>query len=362
MGEVFISRTSDMAEYPAGVSFVAAAVDAVIQARRLPVDMRYFAARDGEPASYCRQRVREAEVYVAVVGLRYGSLVPGEDVSYTEQEFQEATTAGKSRLVFLLDEDAPIPRKFIDRASTRIDDFRTRLQRSGLVTATFTTPAELRHEIFKALSELPAGESTPAAGRYGGAGRLPALVGPYLAQVRSRYQRLDLDVLTPAELDDHLPVLLHSVFVPQGVRALAASWAGHPDTRPLLADLAAADTEGWVRVVAVQALAAGWADRPDTRRLLVDCAIHDGEGNVRVVAVQALAAGWADHLDTRPLLVDRATADTHGSVRRAAVQALAAGWPDHSDTRPVLAGRATADTDESVRQAAAQALRASRQG
>ncbi len=216
--EVFISHTSDMAEYPAGGpsvaaypadgSFVAAAIDAVNQARRAPVDMRYFAARDGEPASYCRQRVREAGVYVAVVGLRYGSLVPGEDVSYTECEFGEATAAGRPRLVFLLDEDAPIPRRFVDLDPRKIDDFRARLQRAGLITATFTTPAELGHAIYKALAELA-----------GGAGRLPALAGPYLAQLRSRYRRLDLEVLTPEELDEQLPVLLASVFVAQGVRA-----------------------------------------------------------------------------------------------------------------------------------------------
>jgi hypothetical protein len=70
-GQVFVSHTSDMS--------------------RFPVD---------------RQRVRECEIYVAVVGFRYGSLVAGAALSYTELEFQEATVAGKPRLVFLLDEVA----------------------------------------------------------------------------------------------------------------------------------------------------------------------------------------------------------------------------------------------------------------
>ena len=107
-GQVFLSHTSDMARFPEDRSFVQAALDAVGRVGMAPVDMRYFAARDGKPADYCRQRVCECEIYVAVVGFRYGSLVPGEAVSYTELEFQAANGAGVPRLVFLL-EDAAVP-------------------------------------------------------------------------------------------------------------------------------------------------------------------------------------------------------------------------------------------------------------
>src|SRR5579862_2413158 len=102
--QVFVSHTSDMTAVPAGRSFVQAVLDGVARAGMAAVDMRYFAAREGAPVDYCRQRVRECEVYIAVIGFRYGSLVPGTEMSYTEAEFQEASTAGIPRLVFLLDE------------------------------------------------------------------------------------------------------------------------------------------------------------------------------------------------------------------------------------------------------------------
>src|SRR5690349_17276880 len=96
-GQVFVSHTADMAQFPEGRSYVQGALDGVARAGMAAVDMRYFAARDGRPADYCRRRVGECEAYVAVVGFRYGSLVPGEAVSYTELEYQAASDAGLPR-------------------------------------------------------------------------------------------------------------------------------------------------------------------------------------------------------------------------------------------------------------------------
>jgi Domain of unknown function (DUF4062) len=137
--QVFVSHTSDMAGVPAGRSFVQAVLDAVGRAGMAVVDMRYFAAREGAPADYCRQRVRECEIYVAVVGFRYGSLVPGESVSYTEVEFQEAARAGKPRLVFLLNEAVAVPVGAADVDRGAVDGFRRRMREAGLIVATFSS-------------------------------------------------------------------------------------------------------------------------------------------------------------------------------------------------------------------------------
>ncbi|MEX5635048.1 DUF4062 domain-containing protein [Parafrankia sp. FMc2] len=155
-GAVFISHTSEMATYPLGRSFVQAAVEAVLKAELRPVDMAQFAARGQPPAEYCRQQVQMCDVYLVIVGFRYGSRVPDrtDGVSYTELEFLTATAAGIPRLVFLLDEETAVPRSLVDRDSAAVDGFRERLLRSDLVVKTVATPDELDDAVLHALYEL----------------------------------------------------------------------------------------------------------------------------------------------------------------------------------------------------------------
>jgi hypothetical protein len=157
---VFLSHTSELREFPRSRSFVAAAESAVARAELGVVAMTYFTARDQMPADYCVQRVRDADVYVGIVGFRYGSPVRDRsEVSYTELEFEIATQRGMPRLLFLLDErgEVPLPvRHILDREhGERQAAFRRRLQRdAGLTVAFVTTPQELEIALFHALVEM----------------------------------------------------------------------------------------------------------------------------------------------------------------------------------------------------------------
>ncbi len=157
---VFISHTSELRDFPRGMSYVAAVERAISAAGHVVVDMADFPAADQVPAGLCAERVRGCDVYVGILGTRYGSPVRDKpEVSYTELEFQTATDAGQDRLVFLLDTDAddvgiPASRLIDHEFGARQEAFRRRVQGSGLTTQPFANPDALRRLVGDSLRNL----------------------------------------------------------------------------------------------------------------------------------------------------------------------------------------------------------------
>ncbi len=168
---VFLSHTSELRNFPEGKSYVTEAERAISAAGHVVVDMVDFPAAAQPAAQVCAEKVRGCEVYVGVLGTRYGSPVRDmPEVSYTELEFDTATAAGLPRLVFLLDTAAadvgiPVIELIDHRFGDRQEAFRTRVQGSGLVTQSFASPDQLGKLVERSLREL--------AGVRRGAGPLP---------------------------------------------------------------------------------------------------------------------------------------------------------------------------------------------
>ncbi|HEV3294024.1 MAG TPA: DUF4062 domain-containing protein, partial [Streptosporangiaceae bacterium] len=163
---MFVSHTSELREFPRGGSYVAAVERAVSACGHVIVDMADFPAAGLPPAELCVERVRSCQVYVGVLGTRYGSPVTDRpEVSYTELEFEAATQAGLERLVFTLDAGAEgtgiPPSGLIDlEFGARQEAFRRRVKQAGLVTQPFSNPAMLGQLVERSLREV-AGRRRP---------------------------------------------------------------------------------------------------------------------------------------------------------------------------------------------------------
>jgi len=126
------------------------------------VDMTGLAPVDAAPARLCVETVRSCDVYVGLLGMRYGSPVrdqPGQ--SYTELEIDTAGQTGMDRLVFLIDtesDDLGIPpNAFLDREyRDRQDAFRRRVGGSGLTAHRFASPDDLARLVERSLRGLAA--------------------------------------------------------------------------------------------------------------------------------------------------------------------------------------------------------------
>jgi hypothetical protein len=159
--KVFASHTSELAAWPPERSYVQAALDAINKAGLVPVDMRFLPPESRPSADVCRDLVRQTQVYVGVIGFRYGSMVPGMDVSYTELEFDTASQARIPRLVVML-RTPPADRTRVDPDRTRIDEFRDRLlNRAGITVAFADTPDSVEHQLFVGLTSLLRGQDKP---------------------------------------------------------------------------------------------------------------------------------------------------------------------------------------------------------
>jgi tetratricopeptide (TPR) repeat protein len=188
---VFVSHTSELRDYPRAGSYVNAVERAISACGHVIVDMKDFPAADKPPADLCAERVRDCDVYVGLLGTRYGSPVRDKpEVSYTELEFDTATEAGLKRLVFLLDDDAEDvgipPSGLIDHEyGARQAAFRRRVRESRLVTQEFTDPATLGQLVERSLREL--------AEAYGDAGRTSEAITLHEQTLAARERTLGPD-------------------------------------------------------------------------------------------------------------------------------------------------------------------------
>jgi tRNA A37 threonylcarbamoyladenosine biosynthesis protein TsaE len=139
--KAYIAGTySDLREYRE------AAIDALLHLKYDVVDMATFKPSEGTVLSTALDAVGESDIFVVILGWRYGSIPEGTDRSLTELEYHEAVDLGKACFGFLLDEDVPWPRGGFDRDLNRIEMLRNDLK-NRQICVSFTSPEDLAQKV-----------------------------------------------------------------------------------------------------------------------------------------------------------------------------------------------------------------------
>jgi len=116
------------------------------------VRMEDFGARDAVPDEFCRRKVLESDIFVAIIGHLYGSVAQFSEKSYVEQEYDAAVAAGKPRLLFLAPDNFPIPANLIEPDDKREKQklFRDRIN-CERIRDSFASPEDLAWRIVRAI-------------------------------------------------------------------------------------------------------------------------------------------------------------------------------------------------------------------
>lgn len=99
--QVFISST-----YTDLLAERQAAVSAVLKAGHIPAGMELFTSGDRSQMATIKQWIDESDVYMLILGGRYGSIEPSSGMSYTELEFDYAIQQSKPAFAVVVTEGA----------------------------------------------------------------------------------------------------------------------------------------------------------------------------------------------------------------------------------------------------------------
>ena len=149
MTKIYISSTySDLVEHRQQV------YDILRKMRYDVLAMEDYVATDERPLDKCLADVASCDIYIGIFAWRYGYIPPGQEQSITELEYRQAGESGLERLIFLLHEDAPWPRRKMERGvgGEKIEALRDELTAAHVVQL-FKSPEELAGQVAVSVAE-----------------------------------------------------------------------------------------------------------------------------------------------------------------------------------------------------------------
>lgn len=130
--KIFVSSTKeDLLPYRKAVEEVLTGME------QIPLGMEFFVSSPDSPIDVCLSTVRRSQLYIVIVGMRYGSIEEGSGKSYTELEYDEAVKNKLPVLAFIIDEEeCPVLPKYVDKdeKAEKLLAFKEKLKASYLVS------------------------------------------------------------------------------------------------------------------------------------------------------------------------------------------------------------------------------------
>lgn len=147
---IFVSSTKDdLLPYREAVEKILTGME------HIPLGMEYFVSSPESPIDVCLSNVRRSQLYIVIVGMRYGSIEEGSGKSFTELEYDEAVKNKIPILAFIIDEDTcPVLPKFVDIGdkAEKLKLFKAKLNSSYLVSR-FTSVDNLTQLVEKSVKQ-----------------------------------------------------------------------------------------------------------------------------------------------------------------------------------------------------------------
>lgn len=152
--QVFISST-----YTDLIEERQAAVAAVLKAGHIPAGMELFSAGDRSQLETIRSWIEQSDVYMLILGGRYGTIEPDSGLSYTELEFNYAVELGKPLFAVVISEDG-LNKKLQAKGAEVIErihgallrDFKAKVLSN--ISSFFDEPKDIRLAVFESLPDL----------------------------------------------------------------------------------------------------------------------------------------------------------------------------------------------------------------
>lgn len=158
---IFLSSTySDLVDYRRK------AIDVITSLKQLYEGMEFFGADERTPLDVMLDKLSYCQIYIGIIGMRYGSIDKSSNKSYTQLEYERAMELKLPCLIYIIDEErARIAPKDVERgpASDLLDAFKNQLKSAHVVKQFDSIEAlgeALQHDIPNVIERLKKEEDT----------------------------------------------------------------------------------------------------------------------------------------------------------------------------------------------------------